>query len=382
VAVTDLYKWAVCNLGFLAILMFGTSCNNSRALPFPGQDSVIACSEGLAPAYKNIITDNNIQPSTNPSTEGMIWIEGASFLMGAADREGREDEYPQHGVRVKGFWMDRTEVTNAQFRAFVEATGYITTAEKAVDWQELKKQLPPETPKPHDSLLRPSSLVFTQLANPVPLHNASLWWTWSRGANWKHPQGPGSSIEGKDHYPVVHISWYDAQAYSAWAGKRLPTEAEWEYAARGGNKLTIYPWGSELVEAGTPKANTWQGTFPNINTGWDGHPRLAPVGSYPANAFGLVDMAGNVWEWCSDWYSVNTYKKVKGIQENPIGPEQSFDPMEPTIPKKVVRGGSFLCHEAYCKGYRVTARMKSSPDTGLEHTGFRCVRDSITSKSQ
>ncbi|RYZ47930.1 MAG: formylglycine-generating enzyme family protein, partial [Chitinophagaceae bacterium] len=306
----------------------------------------------------------------------MKWIPGGETLMGAADSEGRPDEYPQHRVVVDGFWMDETEVTNAQFQKFVEATGYVTTAEKAVDWNELKKQLPPGTPRPADSLLAAASLVFTSPAGPVSLNDPSQWWIWKKGANWRQPKGPGSSIKGKEAFPVVQVSWDDAQAYCKWAGKRLPTEAEWEFAAKGGKKEVIYPWGTEGVEAAKPKANTWQGVFPIENTAWDGHNGAAPVKTFAPNSYGLYDMAGNVWEWCSDWYLNDWYGQAKeGVQKNPVGPAESFDPMEPTVPKRVVRGGSFLCHDAYCKGYRVTARMKTSPDTGLEHTGFRCVKD-------
>jgi formylglycine-generating enzyme len=308
------------------------------------------------------------------SHEGMVWIRGGQYKMGAADDEGRPDEYPRHRVQVDGFWMDANEVTNAQFKKFVVATGYVTTAEKAPDWEELKKQLPPGTPRPADSLLVASSLVFTPPVHPVPLDDASLWWSWKKGANWKHPQGPGSSIRGRDNYPVVHVSWDDAAAYARWAGKRLPTEAEWEYAARGGSNDNKYPWGNEEVEKGKPKANTWQGNFPNKNTGWDLFERLAPVRSFSPNAFGLYDMAGNVWEWCADWYRPDYYRQLADQTAiNPRGPDNSYDPMEPTVPKRVIRGGSFLCNAVYCKGYRVSSRMKTSPDTGMEHTGFRCV---------
>lgn len=312
----------------------------------------------------------------NLSHKGMVWIEGGEFMMGAADNEGRTDEYPQHAVRVKGFWMDVTEVTNAQFREFVKATNYITTAEKKPDWEEMKKQLPPGTPKPPDDLLVAASLVFNPPAQAIPLDNAAQWWAWKPGANWQHPQGPGSSIAGRDNYPVVHVSWDDAMAYCKWAGKRLPTEAEWEYAARADKKGGKYPWGDEGVESAGPKANTWQGTFPSRNTGWDGFTGSAPVGSFAANGFGLFDMAGNVWEWCSDWYDTNYYGQLPaGVTENPAGPASSNDPMEPGVPKRTVRGGSFMCHASYCKGYRVSSRMKSSADTGLENTGFRCVAD-------
>ena len=308
----------------------------------------MACVDSM-PARLAVVADTmQIKPGVL-SKEGMVWIPGGEFMMGATDEEGRPDEYPSRKVTVKGFWMDATEVTNAQFRKFVEATGYVTTAEQNVTWEELKTQLPAGTPKPHDSLLKASSLVFTPPAQAVPLDDVSQWWSWRRGADWKHPQGPESDINGKDNYPVVHISWNDAAAYCKWAGKRLPTEAEWEFASRGGKQQEKYPWGNEDPSAGKPKANTWQGEFPNHNTNVDGYYRSAPVHSFEANGYGLYDMAGNVWEWCSDWY--------EGSQ------------------MKVVRGGSFMCNASYCKGYRVTARMKTSPDTGLEHTGFRCVAE-------
>ena len=296
--------------------------------------------------------------------------------MGATDQEGNRDEMPLHKVKLTGFWMDEKEVTNAQFQQFVEATGYVTTAEKAIDWEELKAMVPPGTEKPADSLLAASSLVFHCPAHVVSLQDPSQWWTMVKGANWRHPQGPNSSLAGKEDYPVVQVSWEDANAYAEWAGKRLPTEAEWEYAARGGRKNESFTWGTEAVEAGKPKANTWQGNFPNHNTVWDGYPGLAPVGSFHKNGFGLYDMAGNVWEWCSDWYAADYYNSLENsISLDPKGPDKSYDPMEPGVPKRVLRGGSFMCNASYCKGYRVSARMKSTPDTGLEHTGFRCVRD-------
>jgi sulfatase modifying factor 1 len=339
-------------------------------------DTMMSCSSNLPSRIAAGSPIIAVRSADSASYAGMVKIPAGEFLMGASDKEGRPDEYPQHTVRVDGFWMDATEVTNAMFRKFVDATGYVTTAERKPDWEELKKQLPPGTPKPPDSVLVAASLVFTPPAQPVQLNDASHWWQWVKGANWKHPGGPGSSIEGKDNYPVVQVSWDDAAAYAKWAGKRLPTEAEWEWAARAGLTNQPYTWGSESIDKGKPKANVWQGHFPDYNTVTDGFARIAPVKKFAANAYGLFDMAGNVWEWCSDWYRADYYKQAGGQKLiDPTGPATSFDPDEPTVPKKVVRGGSFLCHASYCASYRVSARMKTSPDTGLEHTGFRCVKN-------
>ncbi|HUM47409.1 MAG TPA: formylglycine-generating enzyme family protein [Chitinophagales bacterium] len=316
--------------------------------------------------------DSIASPAGGP--QGMVWIAGGDFTMGIDnDPESRPDESPAHKVHVDGYWMDITEVTNAQFAAFVKATGYITTAEIKPDWEELKKQLPPDTPKPPDSIFVPGSLVFDPPNYPVSLDNIGQWWAWVHGASWKQPLGPGSSITGKENYPAVQVSWDDAVAYCKWAGKRLPTEAEWEFASRGGYSDKKYPWGNDQEYA--KHANTWNGHFPDKNTKEDGYELLAPVKSYPPNGFGLYDMAGNVWEWCSDWYRFDYYKecKEKSIVSNPTGPSNSYDPEEPTVPKRVNRGGSFLCNDSYCSSYRVAARMKTSPDTGLEHCGFRCV---------
>jgi sulfatase modifying factor 1 len=305
---------------------------------------------------------------------GMVRLAGGTFLMGAADAESPADEKPVHRVQLASFWMDATEVTNAQFRRFVAATGYVTTAERAPDWETLRKQLPAGTARPPDSLLVASSLVFVPPARPVPLNDASRWWAWRKGADWRHPQGPASNLRGRDQYPVVQVSWDDAVAYASWAGKRLPSEAEWEYAARGGLAGAPYTWGSESPVQGKPKANTWQGHFPDSNSRRDGFAGLAPVKSFGANGFQLYDMAGNVWEWCADWYQPRYYRQQTGrLAVNPAGPASSFDPDEPATPKRVVRGGSFMCNDAYCSGYRVAARMKAAPDTGLENTGFRCV---------
>jgi len=316
------------------------------------------------------------------SHPGMTWIEGGTFQMGADSRQASEDEYPKHPVTVSGFWMDRTEVTNAQFAAFVRATGYITTAEKKPDWEQLKKQLPPGTAKPDESLLVAASLVFAPPDHSIALDDYSQWWAWKKGASWSHPEGPDSDLKGKMSYPVVQVSWDDAVAYCKWAGKRLPTEAEWEYAARGGLKNNVYPWGNEPVEGGAsgnakPKGNFWEGHFPDKNTEADHYYHTAPVGSFQPNGYGLFDMAGNVWEWCSDYYNNNYYTAVNrpGGVSNPRGPEKSNDPDEPYAVKRVIRGGSFLCNESYCTGYRVSRRMKSTEDSGMEHLGFRCVSD-------
>lgn len=305
---------------------------------------------------------------------GMKWIKGGTFMMGSSTKGGRADEYPSHSVKVDGFYMDATEVTNAQFAAFVKATGYKTIAERKPDWEELKKQLPPGTPKPPDATLVAASLTFTPPNHPVPLDNVAQWWSWTPGADWRHPAGPKSNIVGKENYPVTQVAWDDAFAYAKWAGKRLPTEAEWEYAARGGIKDAEYPWGNEGIETRKPKANTWQGSFPNKNTDWDGFDGLAPTGSFKPNGYGLYDMAGNVWEWTADWYRPDYYQTLAGKTSiNPQGPATSYDPDEPSTAKKVTRGGSFMCNSSYCEGYRVSSRMKSSTDTGLQNTGFRCV---------
>lgn len=326
------------------------------------------------------ITPRSITKTSNkniPALKGMIWIEGGSFMMGADNAQGRRDEYPKHRVNVHGFFMDETEVTNEQFAAFVKATGYITTAEKDVNWDVLKKQLPAGTPKPAPDLLKAASLVFVPTAVPVDLQDYSQWWEWRHGADWKHPKGPGSDIVGKEKYPVVHISWFDAMAYCKWAQKRLPTEAEWEYAARGGLVNSMYTWGNTPVDSGAPKCNYWQGSFPDKNECKDGFTGSAPVRSFAANGYGLYDMGGNIWEWCADLYNSHYYEQLnkQGTAINPKGPAKSYDPDEPLIPKRVMRGGSFLCNESYCSGYRVAARMKTSPDSGMEHLGFRCVAD-------
>jgi formylglycine-generating enzyme required for sulfatase activity len=356
------------------LLIFSCNQKGENKISTNREDSIMSCMK-VPQRFAN--ADSNATPivASDTSTAGMKFIHGGKFMMGADNTQASEDEYPKHTVQVNSFWMDETEVTNAQFRKFVEATGYVTTAEQKPDWEELKKTLPPGTPKPPDSVLVAASLVFKKADGPVDLRDYNKWWSWIAGADWKHPQGPGSSIAGKEIFPVVHVSWYDAVAYCKWAGKRLPTEAEWEFAARGGLTNAVYPWGNEHINAGQPKANSWEGKFPYFNEMKDHYANAAPVKSYAPNGYGLYDIAGNVWEWCSDWYDAGYYSSLKGATLNPEGPSKSFDPEETFTPKKSLRGGSFLCNDSYCSGYRVARRMKSSPDTGLEHTGFRCVKD-------
>jgi len=371
---------------FLPLLLLAGACKQ-HAVPAAqatvvhvAKNKALCCESNIPSRFPSLHTAATAIPVNNVEADthnDMVLIKPGTFLMGGDNSQAQPDEYPKHKVTVKGFWMDATEVTNAQFAAFVKATGYVTTAERKPDWNELKKQLPPGTPKPADSLLVAASLVFDPPKHPVDLNDFTQWWAWKKGADWRHPHGPGSSIRGKENYPVVHISWYDAEAYCKWAGKRLPTEAEWEWAARGGLQNKIYPWGDEPVETGKPKANTWQGHFPDKNTDWDKFYGLAPVASFAPNGYGLYDMAGNAWEWCADYYNYNYYQTIAkpGGVNDPKGPATSYDPDEPYAKKRVIRGGSFLCNDSYCSGYRVARRMKSTEDSGMEHLGFRCVAD-------
>ncbi len=309
------------------------------------------------------------------SIKGMVLIPKGILEMGGDNDQADANEFPKHKVAIDSFLLDEAEVTNAQFKTFVNVTGYVTIAERPLNWEELKKQLPPDTPKPADSLLQPGALVFHSTETPVPLDNPGLWWTWTLGANWQHPQGPGSSIDSIMNHPVVQIAWEDAEAYARWADKRLPTEAEWEWAARGGKDNTVYSWGNELIPHQKPEANFWQGFFPYINDTKDGYYGTAAVRSFPPNGYGLYDMAGNVWEWCQDWFDSAYYQNPDSGKKNNTGPEKGFNPMMPFQQEKVIRGGSFLCSEEYCSGYRNSRRMGSTTDTGLNHTGFRCAKD-------
>ena len=281
------------------------------------------------------------------STNGMIKLKGGKYMMGGNDSQARKDEFPRHKEKISPIWVDKTEVTNSQFRQFVEETGYVTTAERSFEIKGKKYE--------------PGALVFDP-------YNPEWWWKFEKRANWKHPEGPDSGIEGKDDEPVVQVSWYDAMAYAKWAGKRLPTEAEYEYFNRAGNDTLIYHWGNDF-EIAPEMVNFYQGNFPRQNLKKDNFKKRAPVKSFPANPFGLYETAGNVWEWCLDTYHPDAYSKT---EDKVDGYFQDFVNMDQ---QKVIRGGSFLCSESYCTGYRNAARMSSAPDTGLEHTGFRCVKD-------
>jgi formylglycine-generating enzyme required for sulfatase activity len=290
----------------------------------------------------------------------MVGIEGGTFRMGSNNHY--PEERAAEEVTVSGFCLDRYEVTNAQFAQFVEETGYVTVAERPLSAEQF--------PSLSEEQRAPGSLVFDQ---PPPGQTVGElgWWQWMPGADWRHPEGPDSSIENQDDYPVVHIAFEDAVAYAEWAGKSLPTEAQWEFAARGGLKGATYTWGDRY----SPKlANTWQGRFPFRNTEKDGYFGTAPVGSYPPNGYGLYDLAGNVWEWTSDWYYPG--HQGKSQQVNPVAnrKEDSFDPREPGLAKHVVKGGSYLCAPNYCSRYRPAARSAQSPDTGTSHIGFRLVK--------
>ena len=328
----------------------------------------------------NSSQNNSSQKSSIPQNtpEGMVWIPAGVYKQGASakDKIALPHEKPKHSVQIDGFYMDITEVTNAQFSKFIDATNYITTAEQPIDWALIASQLPPGTPKPHDSILQPGSLLFKKTKTSVPnLYDFSQWWKWSIGANWKQPNGNGSSIIGKSNHPVVHVSFEDAQAYCKWAGRRLPTEAEWEYAARGGKKDKIYFWG-DFVDKLSSNVNSWEGEFPVSNTQADGFEKSAPVKTFPPNDFGLYEISGNVWEWTSDWYNVNYYAILASkaeVSSNPKGAQSAYNPNNPQISEKIIRGGSFLCNASYCASYRVSSRMATDPNTSLEHLGFRTV---------
>jgi len=307
--------------------------------------------------------DTSIAPGEAPP--GMVWIPGGRFLMGSESPHALPNERPVHTVVVDGFFMDRDVVTNAEFAAFVKATRYVTVAERAPDVAALMAQLPPGTASPPNEQLAPGSLVFAPTEHPVDLRDVAQWWHWQAGADWRHPEGPESAIVGKESHPVVQVSWDDAVAFATWAGKRLPTEAEWELAARGGAEQQEHAWGDAAYDPTQPQAHIYDGAFPTHAAS------TKPVGSYPPNAYGLRDMSGNVWQWTLDWFHPDTYfaDHARGVMHNPSGASAGVEPG----PTRVMRGGSFLCSDSYCRGYRVSARSSGAPDTGGPHIGFRTV---------
>ncbi len=320
--------------------------------------------------------------------EGMVLISGGIFTMGSNAEYSFVNERPAHRVRLSDFMIDKFAVTNRDFAKFVEATNYKTVAERELDWEAIKQQVPPGTPKPPESEFVPGSVVFRPTREAVPLSDLSQWWHWTVGANWRHPEGPESNIEDRWDHPVVHIAFEDAEAYAKWIGKRIPTEAEWEFAARGGLDQSRYAWGDEERPGGKFQVNRWDGKFPYTNTKQDGFIGTSPVGKFPANGYGLFDMGGNVWNWCSDIYAADTFAKRAGDPQfctNPrdLPPRAGQDPIPgdpspPTVPgalRRVIKGGSFLCHPDYCESYRPAARRGVPPDTGTSHIGFRCVQD-------
>jgi sulfatase modifying factor 1 len=315
-------------------------------------------------------------PGAGPAgSTAMVWIPGGEFSMGASDvgthggvgcGDPTADAQPVHRVYVDGFWMDTTGVTNEAFGRFVHATGYVTVAERAPTVEEF-----PNAPREN---LVAGSVVFAPPSRPVPLDSQYRWWTYLKGASWRYPTGAGSGLSGRQHYPVVQVAYEDALAYCKWETKRLPTEAEFEFAARGGLSGRPYAWGDEVRPGGRWMANIFQGHFPDKDTGADGWAGIAPVASFPPNGYGLYDIAGNVWEWVADWYRSDYYATLDhGVARNPIGPGDSFDPSEPGVAKRVQRGGSFLCSSQYCTRYLVGSRGKGDPESGANHLGFRCV---------
>jgi formylglycine-generating enzyme required for sulfatase activity len=340
------------------------------------QDSIYYL-QGGAIEFQPTMENEVSFPGTIPS--GMVLIQGGEFSMGSPNpvgitgggNEPMADSRPIHRVKLNPFFMDEHEVTNAAFAAFVKATGYITVAEKVPTIEEF-----PGAPV---EMLVAGSVVFTPPTVAVRLDDHLQWWSYVKGANWRQPEGVGSNLIGRENHPVVHVAWEDANAYASWAGKRLPTEAEWEFAARGGLTGNMFSWGNNFTPEGKYMGNSFQGQFPNKNSLDDGFATTAPVKQYPKNGYGLYDMSGNVWEWCSDWYHYDYYNQLTAaLTENPQGPKLSHDPQEPGVPKKVQRGGSFLCTDQYCTRYMMGTRGKGEWRTGTNHAGFRCVKDYIS----
>jgi formylglycine-generating enzyme len=320
-----------------------------------------------ATADTSSLVSTNNTPPPGPAPDGMVWIPGGTFWMGCDDCD-MPDTLPVHLVDVDGFWMDRTPVTNTQFVQFVQATRYVTIAERKPD--------PKDYPEVDPKSLVAGSAVFSPPPRDVPLDDMTQWWRYVAGASWKQPEGPGSTIEGREDHPVVQIAWEDAAAYAKWAGRRLPTEAEFEFAARGGKDRDRYAWGNELKPDGKWAANIWQGRFPSDNTAEDGYVRTSPVMAFSANGVGLYDVGGNVWQWCSDWYRPDYFQTLaaNGVAHNPQGPADSYDPQEPGVAKRVQKSGSFLCSDRYCSRYLAGSRGRGAVDSGGSNTGFRCVK--------
>lgn len=348
----------------------------ASSTPTVGQPAAAAAPEPAPKSASFLPTVANAAPAPGAAPQGMVWITGGEFSMGAQDppdmnevgMQATKDSRPIHRVYVDGFFMDKTDVTNAQYAEFVKATGYITVAEKAPRAEDFPGASPEN--------LVAGGVVFAPPDHAVALNDHFQWWSYVKGANWRHPTGPNSSVKGKENYPVVQIAYEDAAAYAKWAHKRLPTEAEWEFAARGGLAGKPFVWGDEFRPKGKWMANTYQGHFPNQDSGTDGFTGLAPVSQYAPNGYGLYDMAGNVWQWTSDWYRPDYYAQLAaagGVARNPQGPAAPFDPAEPTEKKKTHRGGSFLCTDQYCSRYMVGTRGKGEVSTGTNHLGFRCV---------
>lgn len=349
-------KHSIVFTGSLLLLLISFSCKNNS---------------------KNESSRTPVNTISTPPPKGMVWVPSKTFIQGAKDGDpfAMPREKPGHLVQVDGFFIDVTEVTNAQFRTFVDSTSYKTVAERAIDWDLMKTQLPPNTAKPHDSILQPGSMIFNKNVNAVQdMNNYIQWWTWKIGADWKHPAGPQSNIDGKDSFPVVHVALEDALAYCKWANRRLPTETEWEAAAQGYYDESIYTWGDNS-DVLNQNSNTWQGVFPVKNNSEDGFELIAPVRSFPANSIGLYDMLGNVWELTNDLFNLNYYNEIdaKSVQNNPKGSDRYYNPNNPYETEYVMKGGSFLCHESYCASFRISARMGTSKDSGSDHIGFRTV---------
>jgi formylglycine-generating enzyme required for sulfatase activity len=335
-------------------------CGSDRG---PEATPATPAKDAAAPAPR--INDSN---PPGPAATGMVWVPGGTFWMGC-ENCNMPDALPPHLVSITGFWIDRTPVTNAEFEKFVAATGYVTIAERPLK--------PSDFPGVPADKLVPGSAVFEPTGTPVALDNPLRWWRYTPGANWKHPQGPKSSLAGKADHPVVHVAFEDVMAYARWVGKRLPTEAEFEFAARGGLDRARYSWGNEMRHGGKPASNTWQGTFPARDAGEDGFTGTSPVTAFPVNGFGLYDMGGNVWQWCADWYRPDYYATFPSgsVAADPRGPASSFDPDEPGAAKRVIRGGSYLCTDDYCARYLVGSRGKAEVSSGSSNLGFRLVRD-------